>query len=385
MAMMDIFRFFQADDHFNTLRRDLLNRLTLVFVPMLNPDGADCFQRHNALDIDLNRDAIDLESPESRLLKSLQEKLQPDWGFNLHDQNRYYSAGPGPHTATISFLAPAYNPQKEVNDIRRRAMQLIGAMNSTLQKHIPNKVARYNDSFEPRAFGDNFQKWGTSTILIESGGLIDDPEKQEIRKLNFIILLSAFQQIASETYRQQDVADYESIPYNVKSTFFDLIIHDIQVEQKDGTWEPMDLAFRHDMLPQQGKDVFFNAFLWGKGEFSDQNFAYEDFSGSGYKAEVGKIYPTILPDLKALSVLPHQKLWQEGYTAVRVKDFAPEDLDQVCLRELPDYIAMGQSIEILPEEYEQPERISTGENPGLVIRKDGKIKYVVVKGVMYKV
>ena len=74
-------------------------------------------------------------------------------------------------------------------------MQLISAMNAILQKHIPNKVARYSDEFEPRAFGDNIQKWGTSTILIESGGLDKDREKQYLRKLHFVILLYAFQAI----------------------------------------------------------------------------------------------------------------------------------------------------------------------------------------------
>ena len=44
-------------------------------------------------------------------------------------------------------------------------------------------MGRYSDEFEPRAFGDNIQKWGTNTILIESGGIFGDEEKQYLRKL----------------------------------------------------------------------------------------------------------------------------------------------------------------------------------------------------------
>ena len=37
----------------------ILSALTLYVVPMLNPDGAERYQRRNAQNIDLNRDALD--------------------------------------------------------------------------------------------------------------------------------------------------------------------------------------------------------------------------------------------------------------------------------------------------------------------------------------
>ena len=150
------------------MRESLLRELQIVFIPMLNPDGAERFQRRNALGVDLNRDALRLQSPEAQLLKAKRDELSADWGFNLHDQSRYYAAGNHPRTAAISVLAPAYNYEKEVNAVRERSMRMIGQMNAVLQAYIPGQVARYNDDFEPRAFGDNIQKWGTSTILIES-------------------------------------------------------------------------------------------------------------------------------------------------------------------------------------------------------------------------
>ena len=43
----------------------------LVEVPMLNPDGAEAYKRRNMQDIDINRDAVNLATPEARLLKKL--------------------------------------------------------------------------------------------------------------------------------------------------------------------------------------------------------------------------------------------------------------------------------------------------------------------------
>src|SRR5690606_16547499 len=191
MALMDIFNFFKATDELDPIREELLEKLTIHFIPMLNPDGAEVFKRRNALDIDLNRDALRLQSPEARILKNVRDSTNADFGFNLHDQNTRYTAGKANKPATISFLAPAFDEAKSINPGRENAMKLIVEMNNELQKHIPGQVAKYSDEFEPRAFGDNIQKWGTNTVLIESGGYANDPQKQYIRKLNFVAIMEA--------------------------------------------------------------------------------------------------------------------------------------------------------------------------------------------------
>ncbi|NJL74627.1 MAG: hypothetical protein HC892_05880 [Saprospiraceae bacterium] len=198
MALMDVMNFFEQKDGLDAIRKQLLNQLSIFMIPMLNPDGAERFQRQNAMGVDLNRDALRLQNPESKILKQVRDDLQPAWGFNLHDQSRYYAVGNTSKPATISFLAPAYNEQKEVNETRGDAMKLIVVMNKMLQKYLPGQVAKYSDAFEPRAFGDNIQKWGTRTILIESGGHYNDPEKQFIRKMNFLALMTALESIAQQ-------------------------------------------------------------------------------------------------------------------------------------------------------------------------------------------
>ena len=196
MAIFDILNFFNSSE-FEEEKEMMLGNIKIHFLPMLNPDGAEKFTRRNALGVDVNRDALRLQSPEAKTLKRIRDSLDADFGFNLHDQSKYYNAERTEKPATISFLAPAYNYEKDVNEVRGNAMKVIVQMNKVLQKFAPGQVGRYNDDFEPRAFGDNIQKWGTSTILVESGGYPEDPEKQEIRKLNFVSILSALNAIAT--------------------------------------------------------------------------------------------------------------------------------------------------------------------------------------------
>ena len=113
-------------------------------------------------------------------------------------------------------------------------MQVICHMNTILQQFIPNQVAKYDDEHEPRAFGDNIQKWGSSLILIESGGYKDDREKQFIRKLNFVAILSALNGISTKSYKKYRLKDYEKLPVNA-SFLFDLLIRNAQFEENGKT------------------------------------------------------------------------------------------------------------------------------------------------------
>lgn len=224
MALCDIFNFLtQSKEPLLELFKE---RLTIHFVPMLNPDGAERFIRRTAQKIDMNRDALALVCPESRLLKSLQEQLKPDFSFNLHDQNVRYAAGHTPHQTAIAFLATAFDEQRNWSSNRLKAMQVIVGMNEALQAVIPQKVGRFSDEFEPRAFGDNIQKWGSSLILVESGGNGDDREKQYLRELHFALLLYALQNIASENYGHHKLEQYEAIPLNT-TCLFDLLIKSV--------------------------------------------------------------------------------------------------------------------------------------------------------------
>ncbi len=213
MALADIFSFL-ARYPGHAVARSLSRRLSLHFVPMLNPDGAVRFQRHNAAGIDVNRDARRLATPEGRALKAVRDRVRPAFGLNLHDQSARFRVGDSDRMAAIALLAPAFNATRDVNERRRAAMRVCAVVRQAVEPMVDGHVTRYDDTFNPRAFGDLMGAWGASTILIESGGWPGDPQKQYLRKVNFVGILSALAAIADGSYAGVDLALYERLPPN---------------------------------------------------------------------------------------------------------------------------------------------------------------------------
>lgn len=370
MALLDIFNFFSSENDFENLKRLLKKELTIHFIPMLNPDGAERFQRRNALGVDLNRDALRLQNPESQILKMVRDSLNAEWGFNLHDQNRYYAAGRNPKTASISFLAPAYNYAKDVNEVRKNAMRLIGVMDNVLQKYIPGKTARYSDEFEPRAFGDNITKWGTSTILIESGGLENDPEKQYLRKLNFVILISAFKAIADQTYKSKGLEIYQKLPYNKFGAFNDLTLRKANIS-KNGHAYILDIAFRQNEIELGGNSQFYyRAEVNDIGDLST-SYSYDEIDASGFEIHFGKIYPGAVEDAAGLKEMNIIELIEKGFLYFRLNKL-PQKYDTDLFPF--SFLEIGEQIK---------NEISIGANPSLLLIKNGQIEKVVVNGLLF--
>ncbi|MCM4155862.1 M14 metallopeptidase family protein [Gramella sp. AN32] len=365
MAIFDILNFFNSEE-FNEEKKMMLDNLKIHFLPMLNPDGAEKFTRRNALGIDVNRDALRLQSPEAKTLKRIRDSLDADFGFNLHDQSKYYNAERTEKPATISFLAPAYNYEKEINEVRGNAMKIIVKMNKVLQEFAPGQVGRYNDDFEPRAFGDNIQKWGTSTILIESGGYPNDPEKQEIRKLNFVSILSALNAIATGSYKSENISDYEKIPNNDRM-LFDLKITGLRY-QLNGKPYVLDLGVNRDEV-----DLNDNAEFYNVGKITDQgdlstSYGYEQLDATGMKLEMGKIYPEKITSNEALKNLDVINLLKEGYAYIKV--------DAPMLKEKYSYFPLN----LVSEDFEASTELKPGMAANFFLYQDDEVKYAVING-----
>ena len=144
-ALFDLFNCFLAND--SDIIKKILKECTLVFVPMLNPDGSEYYTRVNANNIDLNRDAVDRSAKESKLLRNLLEEFKPDFCFNLHDQRTIFSVEGTKNPATISFLAPSEDLERTVTKGRTETMSVIVAMNELIQSVLPNQVGRYPHCF----------------------------------------------------------------------------------------------------------------------------------------------------------------------------------------------------------------------------------------------
>jgi len=275
MAIADLLNFFKMYSGKEEVAT-LLNQVTLHFLPMLNPDGAERFQRRTAQNIDMNRDALALRTPEARILKELQQKLKPMFGFNLHDQE--LSTIGATHTlAEIALLAPAYNIAKEDNEVRLRAKYLNAMFAEIMQQFIPNAIAKYDDTFEPRAFGDNMQLWGTSTMLVESGHTLNDPEKWNIRKYNAVGILTSFFALANGAYKQANLDSYNTLPANGKKVY-DVIIRNVFIEHTNSTTTPADIGIWY----QVDTHVEETPILIDAGDLSTY-FGLKEVDGKGQK------------------------------------------------------------------------------------------------------
>ena len=371
MALFDLFNFLKArNDGFDSLRQAILSSTTLYAVPMLNPDGAERFQRRTATDIDMNRDALRLQTPEGRLLKNLQQTLQPLVGFNLHDQNPRYSVGQTGKQAVVSFLATAYDPDRTVNDVRQRSMQLIVGMNRVLQQFVPGQVARYDDEFEPRAFGDNIQKWGTTLILIESGGYAGDPEKMTIRRLNFVAILTALTAIADGSYKQEQTADYQAIPENGRP-LFDVLIRNATV-MRGGNPVMVDIGINRQEVnvdsARRGVDRAFRykSVIEDIGDLSTFH-GLEEIDATGLTVAPARVYPDMIDSVAALRRLDVTALRQEGVTVFKVRNAKKENYP-------------AQPVHLLYDGKLPARPLALGQIPTFLLRKGNQIRYNVVNG-----
>lgn len=221
-GLIDLFTFLQANRDKIAWVKKLEETLTIRAIPMLNPDGAELYQRRNLQGIDINRDARNLQTPEGKLLKKLRDEWKPEIGFNLHNQNPLTSVGNTPKQATISLLAVSGNPKGETYAGHERNKRICSLMIQSLNKFIPEHIGRYEDDYMATAFGDRISEWGTPVILIETGALHGKDEMFLI-KLNFIANLTALQSLVDGSEAKADAKIYENTPFNSSGKIYNFI------------------------------------------------------------------------------------------------------------------------------------------------------------------
>lgn len=228
-ALFDLFNFFTDNSSNSEIIKSILEECTIICIPMLNPDGAIAYTRVNAVNIDLNRDAVARKGVESNLLRNILDSFNPQFCFNLHDQRTIFSVSGYQNPATISFLAPSEELTRAITHGRTETMSVIVAMNDLLHKVIPNNIGRYTDEFYPTATGDNFQKLGHNTILIEAGHYPNDYEREITRKYNFFAMLQGIYFLATSN-NYNNYQSYFKIPNNDK-LFFDIIYRNARLSE----------------------------------------------------------------------------------------------------------------------------------------------------------
>jgi hypothetical protein len=248
-ALLDLLNFLRSN---SVEAVKILENCTLKIIPILNPDGAEAYTRVNANKIDLNRDAQVRSQPESVVLRAVYDNFHPDFCFNLHDQRTIFNVGSTDNPATVSFLAPAHDEERNISKTRGISMQLVVAMNQILQELIPGQIGRYDDGFNSNCVGDTFQMLDTPTILFEAGHFKDDYSREKTREYIFWALITALDCITQNKFGDYLQKEYFSIPENQK-LFFDVLIKNAKVVRSSYT---KDIAILFAEVLKNGKIAF---------------------------------------------------------------------------------------------------------------------------------
>jgi hypothetical protein len=205
------------------LAADIVANCTLQLFPMLNPDGAELSSRFNAQGIDVNRDALRLATPEGRALRKAVDTFRPQYAFNLHNQNARTAVGDPPKPAAVSLLAPPVDATGRETPSMRLAKRMAACFVEAVRPHADGMISRYDDEYEPRAFGDTIQASGAATMLVEAGGWPGkDPEP--LVRLHFHGLLATLHAIATGAVQTADPQIYESLPQSNSHKLFDCLV-----------------------------------------------------------------------------------------------------------------------------------------------------------------
>jgi hypothetical protein len=260
-AVLDLINYLNKN---SDLASQILSSVTLTIVPVLNPDGAVAYTRVNANNIDLNRDALELSQPESKVLSDLYNEIKPDYCFNLHDQRTIYNVGNYKKPATLSFLAPAHDIDRRISASREESMKIIVAIHKALSTLLPDQIGRYDDAYNPNCVGDTFQLLGTPTILFEAGHYPGDYEREKTREFIFYALIEALSVIAGNKIQEYNLEDYFNIPENSKR-YFDLLITNTHILNSKYD-ENVGILYKEVL---HGESIIFDPYIEATGSLKD--------------------------------------------------------------------------------------------------------------------
>ena len=215
-VLLDLLNTIMSSQERTVAGHPLLDRCTLHILPMLNPDGAERQTRVNAQAIDINRDAVDLATPEGRTLRSVVNDVRPQYGFNLHNQRANKVAADSGRVAVVSVLAPPLDEADSITPGIVRARQLALEMFAVATRELPGHATRYEAGYMPTAFGEWVQGQGASTVLLEAGGWPADREPGGLLQVHYVTLVTALLAIAGDWLQDIDASGYQTLPLNAE-------------------------------------------------------------------------------------------------------------------------------------------------------------------------
>lgn len=265
-AIFDLWNLFHNTK--NKWIEKVLDNVQIDFIPQLNPDGAKYYTRRNACNIDINRDFLAEQSTEIKVLKSVVEQGDYVFLFNLHDQRTIFHPKEKKSPATLSFLAPSIDNKNSSCNNKIESIQLISHIIDALNLYIPDNIARFTDEFYPKATGDNFQKLGSPTILIECGHYPNDYNRNETRKFTALSILTALDAISNNSYKNLDSRIYNHTPINDNKAL-DIIYKNVIVQNQHNKIS-IDIGIQYEeKLNKENNEISFIAKISEIGDLND--------------------------------------------------------------------------------------------------------------------
>ena len=202
---------------------------------------------------------------------------------------------------------------------------------------------------------------------MEAGWLPDDMEKEGVRKLNFLLLMSALMGIANNHYSQFSVADYDKIPMN-DDKMFDVLIRCV-LRNVNGFKGMIDLGINRTEFAIHGtKNYYSIGQVEDIGDLS-AHFGFRTVNEPDLFMQPGKIHPDTLTYLDEAEKLNYDLLLSQGYLFVKSK-------------ELPKTAYFEMPMNLVKDDFTEQEAKIDFESHANFLLTDaqGKIKYLVLNG-----
>lgn len=324
-ALIDLLNFFLSEPK-HPYSDSVLSACELSILLMLNPDGAERWTRRNAQDIDINRDALHVQTPEGRILRDTVLGLQPDFALNLHNHRPHTTVGQTRQPASFSLLVPPIDAEETNTPEVAKAKQIAGVMADAVAPHCPGPISRYDADFMPRCFGEWVQQQGAATITVEAGGW-STVDAEPLVQLHFYGLAACFNTIATGGYSDVSPSIYEHLPRTGEHDLFDKLIKGATVisgSQAPPLRTDIGINFR------QTKPTECDGWIADLGDLHvTDGKQVTDASNlaclPGRIAFLPKVTPSLLPDESTLEML----LAEGITTAIGVIDLQADDADDL--------------------------------------------------------
>ena len=166
--------------------QEILDNVNVLIAPRLNVDGAEgdvnfslddyvsgTHTRYNANEVDLNRDHVDREQPETKAFhENVLQKYSPDYMIDLHHQGTQTTLGDSDELVSGSILYPT---TKNVDDeVLQRSKQLGSVVYNAVSDKGYGLLSKYpGGSAETISRNGLAVEYDVATLLFEMRGMAD--------------------------------------------------------------------------------------------------------------------------------------------------------------------------------------------------------------------